>query len=161
MAPPSAVAPLEALADEVVCLATPEPFLAVGRFYDDFDPTSDEEVRALLALAARLRNREGHGRDGRREVEYEKESAMKNRQVPHAEWPRFFEGFTRRHQGWLATVRVVDERLGAQVEARDLPLEGIVVDAESRGAHLDPARPVRREPTSSTPSNGPSRSGSR
>jgi hypothetical protein len=58
---------------------------------------------------------------------------MKNRQVPHAEWPRFFEGFTRRHQGWLATVRVVDERLGAQVEARDLPLEGIVVDAESRG----------------------------
>lgn len=58
---------------------------------------------------------------------------MKNRQVPHAEWPRFFEGFTRRHQGWLTTVRVVDERLGAQVEARDLPLEGIVVDAESRG----------------------------
>ena len=58
---------------------------------------------------------------------------MKNRQVPHAEWPRFFEGFTRRHQGWLTTVRVVDERLGAQVEARDLPLEGIVVDAEVRG----------------------------
>ena len=58
---------------------------------------------------------------------------MKNRQVPHAEWLRFFEGFTRRHQGWLATVRVVDERLGAQVEARDLPLEGIVVDPEARG----------------------------
>jgi predicted phosphoribosyltransferase len=62
VAPPSAVTPLEALADEVVCLATPEPFLAVGRFYDDFDPTSDEEVRGLLELA-RARNREGSGRE--------------------------------------------------------------------------------------------------
>ena len=39
------------LADEVVCLATPEPFDAVGRWYDDFRPTSDEEVRQLLATA--------------------------------------------------------------------------------------------------------------
>jgi len=58
---------------------------------------------------------------------------MRNRQVPRTEWVRFFEGFTRRHQGWLATVRVVDARLGAQVEATDLPLEGIVVDAAARG----------------------------
>lgn len=29
--------------DEVVCLQTPEPFLGVGRWYDDFAPTSDEE----------------------------------------------------------------------------------------------------------------------
>lgn len=58
---------------------------------------------------------------------------MRNRQIPHAEWVRFFDGFTRRHQGWLATLRVTGPRLGAQVEAKDLPLEGIVVDAEARG----------------------------
>ncbi len=58
---------------------------------------------------------------------------MRNRQVPRTEWVRFFEGFTRRHQGWLATVRVVDARLGAQVQAKDLPLEGIVVDAAAQG----------------------------
>lgn len=40
---------LRSLADDVVCVATPEPFDAVGRFYDDFDQTSDEEVRALLS----------------------------------------------------------------------------------------------------------------
>jgi putative phosphoribosyl transferase len=34
---------------EVVCLATPEPFYAVGLHYDEFLPTPDEEVRALLA----------------------------------------------------------------------------------------------------------------
>ena len=39
---------LEALADEVVCARTPEPFSAVGQWYVNFDQTSDEEVRALL-----------------------------------------------------------------------------------------------------------------
>jgi predicted phosphoribosyltransferase len=39
-------------ADEVVCLVTPEPFYAVGIWYDDFSQTTDDEVRALLAAAA-------------------------------------------------------------------------------------------------------------
>jgi putative phosphoribosyl transferase len=38
--------------DEVVCAVTPEPFLAVGFWYEDFSQTSDEEVRELLAQAA-------------------------------------------------------------------------------------------------------------
>ncbi|HEV8610798.1 MAG TPA: phosphoribosyltransferase family protein, partial [Thermoanaerobaculia bacterium] len=39
---------LRQIADEVVCAATPEPFAAVGQWYDDFSQTSDEEVRQLL-----------------------------------------------------------------------------------------------------------------
>jgi len=35
-------------ADEVVCATTPEPFRAVGCWYEDFAQTSDEEVRSLL-----------------------------------------------------------------------------------------------------------------
>jgi putative phosphoribosyl transferase len=38
-------------ADAVICTITPEPFIAVGRWYHDFTPTSDEEVSELLALA--------------------------------------------------------------------------------------------------------------
>jgi putative phosphoribosyl transferase len=38
--------------DEVVCFQTPEPFYAVGLWYEDFSQTSDEEVRDLLARAA-------------------------------------------------------------------------------------------------------------
>src|SRR2546421_4604959 len=38
--------------DEIVCAGTPEPFHAVGRWYEDFSQTSDEEVRELLARAA-------------------------------------------------------------------------------------------------------------
>jgi predicted phosphoribosyltransferase len=37
---------------EVVCARTPEPFHAVGLWYDDFTQTSDEEVRELLERAA-------------------------------------------------------------------------------------------------------------
>ena len=40
---------LATVADEVVCVATPSPFDAVGLWYQDFRPTSDDEVRALLA----------------------------------------------------------------------------------------------------------------
>jgi predicted phosphoribosyltransferase len=36
-------------ADEVICLRTPEPFQAVGLWYDDFEQTTDAEVHALLA----------------------------------------------------------------------------------------------------------------
>jgi putative phosphoribosyl transferase len=38
--------------DELVCLATPKPFVAVGACYDDFSPVTDEEVRRLLELAS-------------------------------------------------------------------------------------------------------------
>ncbi len=37
--------------DEVVCGVTPEPFYAVGLWYEDFSQTTDEEVRELLTRA--------------------------------------------------------------------------------------------------------------
>lgn len=36
-------------ADEVICLRSPHPFVAVGVWYRDFMPTSDDEVQALLS----------------------------------------------------------------------------------------------------------------
>jgi putative phosphoribosyl transferase len=48
VAPAETCAELAADADEVVCLAQPHPFGAVGRYYRDFAATSDREVRALL-----------------------------------------------------------------------------------------------------------------
>ncbi|MCX5179275.1 phosphoribosyltransferase [Streptomyces virginiae] len=52
VAPPDAVARLGSAADEVVCLATPHAFRAVGEWYQDFSQTPDEEVVFLLARAA-------------------------------------------------------------------------------------------------------------
>jgi predicted phosphoribosyltransferase len=51
VAPPSACGELEPVVDRLVCLVQPHAFLAVGAWYEDFTPTSDEEVRALLSQA--------------------------------------------------------------------------------------------------------------
>lgn len=40
-------------ADEAICAREPEPFYGVGLWYQDFTPTSDEEVKELLARADR------------------------------------------------------------------------------------------------------------
>ncbi len=120
VAPHSTVLLLERLTNEVVCLATPEPFLAVGMFYEEFEQISDEQVRDLLACADPP-------------PEADKENSMRNRQVPRTEWYRFFRDFSRRHEDWLVTVRVMNPDLGSQVESSDLPLEGIVADHAGRG----------------------------
>lgn len=41
--------------DEIICAATPEPFLGVGRWYHDFSQTTDEEVHHLLEQAGHAR----------------------------------------------------------------------------------------------------------
>lgn len=58
---------------------------------------------------------------------------MHNRLVPRSEWYRYFADFSRRHEGAIATMRVLHPRLGSQIEARDLPLEGIVFSARADG----------------------------
>jgi putative phosphoribosyl transferase len=45
---PSTCAQLAREADEVVCIRQPDPFVAVGLWYRDFEATSDHEVRSLL-----------------------------------------------------------------------------------------------------------------
>jgi putative phosphoribosyl transferase len=51
VAPPDTVAKLRKEVDDLICLATPENFYAVGQWYVDFSQVSDEEVRQLLAKA--------------------------------------------------------------------------------------------------------------
>jgi len=54
---------IEALADEVVCLAAPPFFSAVGQWYADFGQTEDAEVRDLLARAS-IANQSSRHRGG-------------------------------------------------------------------------------------------------
>ena len=49
VAPPDTVDRLRSEADEVVCLATPESFWAIGQFYVEFPQLSDDAVREQLA----------------------------------------------------------------------------------------------------------------
>ena len=47
-ASPDTCEALKAEADDVVCAMSPEPFFAVGHWYEDFTQTTDDEVRDLL-----------------------------------------------------------------------------------------------------------------
>ncbi|GGD75804.1 phosphoribosyltransferase [Croceicoccus mobilis] len=59
VAPADVVRRLESLCDEIVVLATPEPFFAVGRHYRHFDQVSDDQVVQLLNAATL----DGQGRE--------------------------------------------------------------------------------------------------
>jgi len=52
VAPRETIEKLRFAADEVICLAQPEDFLAIGSFYDDFTQVEDAEVARLLAQLA-------------------------------------------------------------------------------------------------------------
>jgi putative phosphoribosyl transferase len=51
VAPPEAVEALSSEVDDLVCLAQPEPFGAIGYFYIDFHQLSDDEVVSLMRQA--------------------------------------------------------------------------------------------------------------
>jgi predicted phosphoribosyltransferase len=53
VAAPETCAKLRGEVDEIVCVATPVPFRAVGLWYQDFSEVSDEQVSILLAAARR------------------------------------------------------------------------------------------------------------
>ncbi|MDP3050595.1 MAG: hypothetical protein Q8N20_04525, partial [Eubacteriales bacterium] len=48
VAPPETLDRLAPEVDRIICLEAPDPFYAVGQFYDHFDQTSDEEVIDIL-----------------------------------------------------------------------------------------------------------------
>jgi putative phosphoribosyl transferase len=51
VAPAQTIAVLRREVDEVICLETPEPFMAIGQWYRDFTQVSDSEVKILLDSA--------------------------------------------------------------------------------------------------------------
>ena len=55
---------------------------------------------------------------------------MKTKEIQKTEWPKFFDSFTRQHQGWLVTLEILGSDIGAQVEERDLAFEGIVGETD-------------------------------
>jgi len=56
--PPSTCDAMRREADEVVCLSSPEPFDAVGAWYEDFTQVSDREVQDALSAVASTIGRE-------------------------------------------------------------------------------------------------------
>jgi hypothetical protein len=55
---------------------------------------------------------------------------MRTREVTRNEWTNFFAVFSKQHEGWIASLEILGDQVGAQAEAIELPFEGISVSAE-------------------------------
>jgi putative phosphoribosyl transferase len=60
VAPRDTCVELERETDAAICLATPQPFVAVGQWYEEFSPPGDEEIRELLRRNATEMGEVGH-----------------------------------------------------------------------------------------------------
>ena len=61
---------------------------------------------------------------------------MSTREVTRNEWISFFDVFSKQHEGWIASLEVLGDEIGAQAEAVELPFEGISVNAEDEPQSL-------------------------
>ena len=62
------------------------------------------------------------------------------REIPATEWSRSLDSFSRDHFGWIATLEVMGDDLGDQLEAEALPFAGVSADADRRTVWVALAR---------------------
>ena len=55
---------------------------------------------------------------------------MPTQEIPRNQWNTFFDSFSRQHEGWLATLELLNTDLGAQEEANELSFEGISLNSD-------------------------------
>jgi Family of unknown function (DUF5335) len=62
---------------------------------------------------------------------------MQTRDIPREQWVRFFDDFSKNHEGWIVTLEVLGSDIGDQEEADRLPLVGISADLKAREDRLE------------------------
>ncbi len=61
---------------------------------------------------------------------------MPTHEIPRSQWREFFDSFSRDHEGWTTSIEVTGTDVpGDQIEADELPLEGI--SADTKGSEPD------------------------
>jgi len=62
---------------------------------------------------------------------------MATGEIPREQWVKFFDDFSKRHEGWTVTLDVLRSDLGDQKEASNLPLVGISADPKQSGSAIE------------------------
>src|SRR5262245_4286858 len=62
---------------------------------------------------------------------------MQTREIPREQWIKYFDNFSKNHDGWIVTVEVLGSDLGDQEEASGLPLVGISADVKARENRIE------------------------
>src|SRR5215813_4437939 len=62
---------------------------------------------------------------------------MNTREIPREQWVKYFDNFSKNHEGWIVTLEVISYDIGDQEEANGLPLVGISADVKARENRID------------------------
>ena len=62
---------------------------------------------------------------------------MQTREIPSEQWVRFFDDFSKNHEGWIVTLEVIGSNFGDQDEARRLPLVGVSADMKAHENRIE------------------------
>jgi hypothetical protein len=62
---------------------------------------------------------------------------MVGQEIPRDQWTRFFDDFSKNHEGWIVNWEVLGLRLGDQEKTTRLPLVGISADLKGNKPRID------------------------
>jgi uncharacterized protein DUF5335 len=62
---------------------------------------------------------------------------MQTREIPREQWTRYFDNFSKNHEGWIVTLEVVGSDIGDQEEVNRLPLVGISADVKAHENRIE------------------------
>jgi hypothetical protein len=62
---------------------------------------------------------------------------MDSTEIPREQWLRFFDDFSKKHEGWIVIWEVVGRDIGDQEKTIRLPLIGISADVKARRPSID------------------------
>jgi hypothetical protein len=66
-----------------------------------------------------------------------READMLNGEIPRDQWTRFFDDFSKQHEGWIVNWEVLDAKLGDQAKTSRLPLVGISADLKGSKPRIE------------------------
>src|SRR5262245_17180292 len=62
---------------------------------------------------------------------------MQTREIPREQWIKFFDDFSRKHEGWIVTLEVIGSDIGDQKESNKLPLVGVSADVKAHENRIE------------------------
>src|SRR5215813_1957463 len=62
---------------------------------------------------------------------------MQTKEIPREQWIKYFDNFSKSHEGWIVTLEILGSDLGDQEEASGLPLVGVSADVKARENRIE------------------------
>jgi hypothetical protein len=62
---------------------------------------------------------------------------MQTLEIPRTQWSRFFDKFSKEHEGWMVTLEVLGADIGAQEAVTRLPLVGIGAELQGPNSRME------------------------